>query len=96
MIRDNYSAGALLLALGVLLVPADAQRLPQLASKVPPSNTPVATDTRPALEPKAIDLLKAASSRLAAARHDRRRAGGGLQVRRDLFSLQRRDRSRPV
>ena len=35
--------------------------------KVAPGNTLVATDTRPALEPKAIDLLKAASSRLAAA-----------------------------
>ena len=66
IIRDHYIPGALLLAV-VLLVPADAQRTPQAAAKVAPSNTSAATDTRPALEPKAIDLLKAASSRLAAA-----------------------------
>jgi hypothetical protein len=63
-IRDNYSIGSLLLALSMLLVPAAS---PQAATKVAPRDKSVAIETRPALEPKAIDLLKAASSRLAAA-----------------------------
>jgi hypothetical protein len=46
-----------------------AQTTPQAAKKEPAKKpaTPPATETRPALEPKAIDILKAACSRLAAA-----------------------------
>jgi hypothetical protein len=68
---------ALLLALGVLLfaTAVEAQTGQQAPTKQAPSKpaakkpaTPPATETRPALEPKAIDILKAACSRLAAAR----------------------------
>ena len=72
----GYSRRALLLTLGVLLgaTGAEAQTAQQApktqGTQQPPakkSATPPATETRPALEPKAIDILKAACSRLAAA-----------------------------
>ena len=70
------SLRALLLALGLLLAAtgAPAQTAPQAqnkpATKKQPAKKPAAppaAETRPALEPKAIDILKAASARLAAA-----------------------------
>lgn len=71
MTRHTSLGGVLLLAFTGLLAPAgaaDPQSATQTAKpKVTPRAKPVATETRPALEPKAIDLLKAASSRLAAA-----------------------------
>jgi hypothetical protein len=71
MIRDKPLGWALLVALGVFLAAAgfqDAQRAPQAAKKkAAPRDRPVVIEARPGLEPKAIDLLKAASSRLAAA-----------------------------
>jgi hypothetical protein len=72
--RDSFRA--LLLALGVLLsaTGVDARTAQQTPTKQATSKpaakkpaTPPPTETRPALEPKAIDILKAASSRLAAA-----------------------------
>ena len=72
--RLRNGVRALLLALGVLAGVGKAQTAPQApqkqATKKPPAKkpaTPPATETRPALEPKAIDILKAACSRLAAA-----------------------------
>src|SRR5712692_4762248 len=71
MTRDKSLGWALLFALGVLLAVAgitEAHSAPQATNKkgVPPDK-PVAADSSPALEPKAIELLKAASERLAAA-----------------------------
>jgi hypothetical protein len=71
MTRNTSLGGVPLLALVGLLAAAgvaDAQSATQPAKKkaTPPAKK-VATETRPALEPKAIELLKAASSRLAAA-----------------------------
>jgi hypothetical protein len=67
----------LLLSLSLLLAVtgvAKAQTAPQAPRQQPtkqpakkPAAAPPATETRPALEPKAIDILKAACSRLAAA-----------------------------
>jgi hypothetical protein len=72
MIRDKPVGWALLVALGVFLAAAgfqDAQRAPQAAKKeAAPRDRPVVIEARPGLEPQAIDLLKAASGRLAAAR----------------------------
>src|SRR5271167_2340201 len=72
-LRNGFRA--LLLALGVLLATdvgnaQTAQQAPKQATQKQPAKkpaTPPATETRPALEPKAIDILKAACSRLAAA-----------------------------
>src|SRR6266487_956281 len=70
MIRNKCLWWSLLLASGVLLAIPNAQGKPQAAKKkakhvaVEASPAPEAT---PALEPKAIEILKAASSRLAAA-----------------------------
>jgi len=69
MIRGQ-SLGALLLALGVLLaVPGKAQpqQAPRTSKPAKPSSKAAARPVEPVLEPKAIDLLKASSSRLAAA-----------------------------
>jgi hypothetical protein len=64
MVRDKPFGWALLLAWGVLLGGAGAgcQQAPQEARE------PAAPSAAPVLEPKALDLLKASSSRLAAAR----------------------------
>jgi hypothetical protein len=72
MIRDKHFVWSLLLTLGVVLAAPgfqDAQRAPQAAKKTAaPRDQPVVIEPRPGLEPQAIDLLKAASSRLASAR----------------------------
>ena len=74
MIRHKSLGWGLLVALGVLLAAAgagaqDAPRAPQAAKKkAAPRDRPVVIEARPGLEPQAIDLLKAASNRLAAAR----------------------------
>ncbi len=73
-LRNGFQA--LLLALGVLLAATGvgnaqtAQQAPKQATKQPAKKpaAPPPTQTRPALEPKAIDILKAACGRLAAAR----------------------------
>ena len=72
MIQNKYRWSVLLLlALGLVLVAPSAQAKPATAKKkvkaaaVEASPAPEAT---PSLEPKAIEILKAASSKLAAAR----------------------------
>lgn len=70
MTRDKFFSWALPFALGVLLAAgaARAQSALQATNKKTAAHTkPVATATRPALEPKAIEILKASSDRLAAA-----------------------------
>jgi len=71
MIRNKSIGWVLLLALGALLAIPNAQGKPQAAKKkakhVAVEASP-APEASPALEPKAIEILKAASSRLAAAR----------------------------
>jgi len=71
IIREkNLRALALLFALGTFVVATAAQSSSQASNKkkAPHPQKSVPTDTRPALEPKAIEILKATSSRLAAAR----------------------------
>ncbi|MGH8065158.1 MAG: DUF2092 domain-containing protein [Candidatus Entotheonellia bacterium] len=74
MVRYKSFGWALLLALGLLLAAsgagvADTQRAPQAAKKKAASRgSPVAPAAEPVLEPQAIEILKAASDRLAAAR----------------------------
>jgi hypothetical protein len=70
IIREkNFLGLALLFAFGTLVVATAAQSSSQAANKkTPPPKKSVPTDARPALEPKAIDILKATSRRLAAAR----------------------------
>lgn len=74
MILGKSIAWSRLVALGVLLAAAGAgyaETTPQAKKKrAAPRAKPAAIGAQPAieLEPKAIDLLKAASSRLAAAR----------------------------
>src|SRR5215467_8712763 len=72
MSRDTSLQYALLLALGVVLAGSVHAQQPQ---PVPQAQEPATSQSKEAppavqftLEPKAIDLLKAASSRLAAAR----------------------------
>ena len=72
LLTCNKAVGrALLLALGVLLaVSANAQQpqgAPQQASKPAASSKAAAAPAAPAIEPRAIEILKAASNRLAAA-----------------------------
>ena len=70
MIRNKSIGWVLLLALGVLLAIPNAQGKPQATKK---KGKPAAAEASPApeatpsLEPKAIEVLKAASNRLAAA-----------------------------
>ena len=71
MIRNKSIGWVLLLALGVLLAIPNAQGKPQAAkkkAKTTAGEASPAPEPSPSLEPKAIDVLKAASSRLAAAR----------------------------
>ena len=69
MIRDKSVGWVLLVALGVFLASAGAQRAPQAAQKkAAPRAKSAVTQVTPVLEPKAIDLLKAMSARLASAR----------------------------
>jgi len=62
MTRDKYLGLVLLFALSLILVAAGGAQ-----SQSAPPGKPVATDSRPALEPKALEVLKASSDRLAAA-----------------------------
>jgi len=71
MIRCNFGRTLSLLALGLLLAAADAQGAQQAPKASKPAAKPSSKTEQPlfaVLEPKAIDLLKATSSRLAAAR----------------------------
>ena len=71
MIRNKSIGWVLLLALGVLLAIPNSQGKPQAAKKkvkAAAAEASPAPEPSPSLEPKAIDILKAASSRLAAAR----------------------------
>jgi hypothetical protein len=70
MIRNTWRWCTLLVALGVVLVTPNAQSKPPAAKKKakPAAEATPAPEATPSLEPKAIDILKAASSRLAAAR----------------------------
>jgi hypothetical protein len=74
MIRSKFIACVQLFTLVISLLVAgsavlQAQRAPQPVQQNPAARSkPAAPDTRPALEPKAIDLLKETSNRLAAAR----------------------------
>ena len=71
MIRNKSIGWVLLLALAVLLALPNAQGKPQAAKKkvkAAAAEASPAPEPSPSLEPKAIDILKAASSRLAAAR----------------------------
>jgi hypothetical protein len=71
MIGNTCRSCALLLALGALLVTPNAQSKPPASKKkakaVAAEGSP-APEATPSLEPKAVDILKASSSRLAAAR----------------------------
>ena len=71
MMRDKSITRTLLLALVVFLVAAasafGAQQAPKTSKPKPPAKKPEPV-IEAVIEPKAIDLLKAASSRLAAAR----------------------------
>ncbi len=70
MIRCNSRGWTLLVALGVLLAAAGAgaQEAPKAAKRAKAASKAAVTAPEPVLDPKAIDILKAASSRLAAAR----------------------------
>ena len=72
MSRDKFLRYALLLALGVFIATSghaqQSQPAPQAAKPAKASKTAAAPAVEPVLEPKAIDLLKAMSARLASAR----------------------------
>jgi len=71
MIGNTCRLCALLLALGVVLTLPNAQSRPPAAkkkAKQAAAETSPAPEATPSLEPKALDILKAASSRLAATR----------------------------
>jgi hypothetical protein len=71
MIRETFLRCALLLALGVCLATsghAQPPQTPQAAKPAKASKKTAAPAVEPVLEPKALELLKAASDRLAAAR----------------------------
>jgi len=71
MIQNRWRWCALLLALGMVLTIPNAQSKPPAAkkkAKTTAAEASPAPEATPSLEPKALDILKAASSRLAAAR----------------------------
>jgi hypothetical protein len=71
MIANKCRWCVLVLTLGALLVTPNAQSKPPAAKKkvkTTAAEASPAPETTPSLEPKALDILKAASSRLAAAR----------------------------
>ena len=74
MIRNRFLVWVLLIGLGLLVAPANAQTTAQPAKpqattkKAAPAKKPVVNPPKPDLEPKAIEILKASSDRLAAAR----------------------------
>src|SRR4029077_11154434 len=68
--RKKYFSWALLMAASVFLVTPNAQSNPKAAkkkAKTAAAKASPAPEATPSLEPKALDILKAASSRLAAA-----------------------------
>jgi hypothetical protein len=69
MSQSNFPRSILVLALGGVLLAAgaSAQKAPRASRHAQTSAHAAAPPVEPRLEPKAIDLLKAASSRLAAA-----------------------------
>jgi hypothetical protein len=68
MIREKFLRGALLLALGVSLATSGhAQSPPHAAKHAKAPQKAAAPTVTPVLEPKALEILKAASDRLAAA-----------------------------
>ena len=69
MIRNKFLGWALLVASVVLLAVPNAQsKPPKKKAKTAATESSPAPEATPSLEPKAVDILKAASSRLAAAR----------------------------
>ncbi|MCI0353627.1 MAG: DUF2092 domain-containing protein [Acidobacteria bacterium] len=68
MIRDKPFGCALLLALGVLLASSGCAQQPQVSKPAKSPSKAAAPAVELVLEPKAIDLLKTSSRRLAAAR----------------------------
>src|SRR6266540_1957178 len=71
MIRDKSFRCALLLALGVFLATSGHAQPPPARQAAKPTKAPkkaAAPTVKPVLEPKALEILKAASDRLAAAR----------------------------
>jgi hypothetical protein len=70
MIRSTFRGWMLLLAVGVLLAApgkAQPQQAPRASKHAKSSSKAAAQPVEPVLEPKAIDILKAAASRLGAA-----------------------------
>jgi hypothetical protein len=65
--RNLVAGGGLMLALGVLLAASANAQQPQGAPPQPAASSSKAAAAHPAIEPKAIEILKAASDRLAAA-----------------------------
>ena len=71
MTRGKFTSWVLLLASAVLVVTANAQSKPaakKKKAKAAAAEASPAPEAKPSLEPKALDILKAASSRLAATR----------------------------
>lgn len=69
MIQYQFIGRAVLLAAGVFLAAGvNAQQPPAAPKAAEPAHTEAAPAVKPVLEPKAIDLLKAMSDRLAAAK----------------------------
>ncbi len=74
MIRNKFLSWMMPMVLSLFLATANAQAPPQSSKpaatqkKAVPAKKPVATQPKPDLEPKAVEILKATSSRLAAAR----------------------------
>jgi len=70
MIRCKFPCWVVLLASAALVVTVDAQSKPAAKKKAKPAAAEAspAPEATPSVEPKAVDILKAASSRLAAAR----------------------------
>src|SRR5215470_3811763 len=69
MMRTNVRVGIMLAALGVsLTMSATAQQPPSPAATAPAPGTQPSATAPPALEPKAIEILRASSAKLAAAK----------------------------
>lgn len=68
IVRDRSRGWVLALAIGALLVGSYAQSAPQAPKKKTATpKKPATAETKPVLEPKALEILKASSDRLAAA-----------------------------
>ena len=101
MIRNKSLKYALLLALGVFLATSGHAQQPQpappAAKSAKASKKTAAPAVEPVLEPKAMEILKAASDRLAAARAMRFTAVISYEARAASArpsSIRRRPRSR--